>query len=116
MNNFEHRVLRIERINTAVQRCAIIVGVLDLHRDKKTQARIGEIPGIRISLVTQDAAHKEFCWTVPLNRPSRFLEQIRTQGFLRIEATAVQRCAWRALNLHRDKKTQARTRETWTIP
>ena len=29
----------------------------------------------------------------PLYIPSRFLEQIRTQGFLRIESTAVQRCA-----------------------
>ena len=46
-----------------------------------------------ISLVIQDAAHKGFCWTFPLNRPSRFLEQFRTQGFLRIEFTAVQRCA-----------------------
>ena len=30
MNNFEHRVLRIEPINT------VLVGVLDLHRDKKS--------------------------------------------------------------------------------
>ena len=53
MNNFEHRVLRIERINTAVQRCA--------------------------------SRSTEFA--------SRFLEQFRIQGSLRIEATAVQRRA-----------------------
>ena len=29
----------------------------------------------------------------PLYRPSRSLEQFRTQGFLRIESTAVQMCA-----------------------
>ena len=55
MGNFEHRVLRIERINTAVQRCSI------------------------------NSRSTEFV--------SRFLEQFRTQGFLRIESTAVQRCA-----------------------
>ena len=53
MNNFEHRVLRIERINTSVQRCA--------------------------------SRSAEFA--------SRFLEQFRTQGFVRIESIAVQRCA-----------------------
>ena len=46
-----------------------------------------------ISFVTQDDAHKGFCWTFPLYRPSHSLEQFRTQGFLRIESTAVQRCA-----------------------
>ena len=46
-----------------------------------------------ISLVTQDAAHKGFCCTFPLYRPSRSLEQFRTQAFLRIESTAVQMCA-----------------------
>ena len=67
MNNFEHRVLRIERINTA---------------------------GRSTEFASQDAAHKGFCWTFPLYRPSRFLEQFRTQGFLSIESTtAVQRCA-----------------------
>ena len=49
MNNFEHRVLRIEPINNAVQRCA--------------------------------------SRTFPLYRPSRFLDQFRTQGSLRIEST-----------------------------
>ena len=46
-----------------------------------------------ISLVTQDATHKGFCWTFPLYRPSRSLKQFRTLGFLRIESTVVQRCA-----------------------
>ena len=55
MNNFEHRVLRIEPVNTAVQMCAS-----------------------RAS---------------PLYRSSRSLEQFWTQGFLRIESTAAQRCA-----------------------
>ena len=31
MNNFEHRVLRIEPINTAVQYKGVLVGVLNLH-------------------------------------------------------------------------------------
>ena len=43
--------------------------------------------------MTQDAAHKGFYWTFPLYRLLRSLEQFRTQGFLRIESTAVQRCA-----------------------
>ena len=43
--------------------------------------------------MTQDAAHKGFCWTFPLYRPSRSLEQFQTRGFLRIEFTAVRRCA-----------------------
>ena len=30
--------------------------------------------------MTQDAAHKGFCWTFPLYRPSRSLEHFRTQG------------------------------------
>ena len=46
-----------------------------------------------MSLVTQDAAHKGFCWTFPLNRPLRFVEQFQAQGFLGIESTPVQRCA-----------------------
>ena len=71
MNNFEHRVLCIERINTVVQRCA----------SRSTEFAL------------QDAAHKGFCWTFPLYRSLRFPEQFRTQGFLRIESTAVQRCA-----------------------
>ena len=40
--------------------------------------------------MTQDAVHKEFCWTFPFYRPSRSLEQFRTQG---LESTAGQRCA-----------------------
>ena len=84
MNNCEHRVLRIEPINTAVQRCA--------SRSTEFASRykiVGDNRGeMGISLVTQDAAHKEFCWTFPLYRPSRSLE-----GFLRIESTAARRCA-----------------------
>ena len=48
---------------------------------------------MEISLVTQDAAHKWFCWIFPSYRPSRSLERFRTEGFLRTESTAVQRCA-----------------------
>ena len=32
--------------------------------------------------MTQDAAHKGFCWIFPLYRPSRSLEQFRTRGLL----------------------------------
>ena len=52
MNNFEHRVLRIRPINTAVQICAVLVGVLlykgvlvralNLHGDQKSLARTEE--------------------------------------------------------------------------
>ena len=49
MNNFEHTVLHIERINTDVQRCAI--------NSRSTE------------FASQDAAHKGFCWTFPLYRP-----------------------------------------------
>ena len=45
------------------------------------------------SLDTLDSTHKGFCWTFPLYRPLRSLKQFRTQDFLRIESTAVQRCA-----------------------
>ena len=40
--------------------------------------------------MTQDAAHKKFCRTFPLYRPSRSLDQFRTQG---LESTAGQKCA-----------------------
>ena len=43
---------------------------------------------------TEDAAYKGFSWTFPLYGPSRsHHEQFRTQGFLRIESTAVRRGA-----------------------
>ena len=60
--------------------------------------------------MTQDAAHnKGFCWTFPLYRPSRSLEQFRTQS---LESTAVQSGVLvRALNLHRDKKKRWREPE-----
>ena len=48
MNNFEHRVLRIEPINTAVQRCAVSISnkgtyllVLDALDDKTSLAYHG---------------------------------------------------------------------------
>ena len=40
MNNLEHRVLRIEPINTAVQRC-VLARVLNLHRDKNRRREPG---------------------------------------------------------------------------
>ena len=40
MNHFEHRVLRIEPINTAVR--GVLVRALNLHRDRKSLARTGE--------------------------------------------------------------------------
>ena len=76
-NNFEHRVLRAYSLG-------VLVGVLNLHRDEKSLARTGE---------RCEAAHKGFCWTFPLYKPSRSLQQFRTQDFLRIGSTAVQRCA-----------------------
>ena len=91
MNNFEHRVLRIERINTAVQRCA-------------SNSRSTEV-------ASQDATHKGYCWAFPLYRPSRFLEQIRTQVFLRIESTAVQRCARKSTEFASGSKVVDENRE-----
>ena len=41
LNNFEHRVLRIEPINTLLYKGVLVV-VLNLHRDKKSYARTGE--------------------------------------------------------------------------
>ena len=67
--------------------------------------------------MTQDAGHKGFCWTFPLYRPSRSLEQFRTQGFLPIESTAVQRCARKSTEFASGlKKTLAKTGERWKIP
>ena len=82
----------------------MLVRVLNLHRDKKNVGENRRETGI--SLVTQDAAHKGFCWTFPLYRPSRSLEQFRTQG---LESTAVQSGVLvRALNFHRDEKKRWR--------
>ena len=36
MNNFEHRVLRIKPINLILLYKDVLVGVLNLHRDKKS--------------------------------------------------------------------------------
>ena len=62
--------------------------------------------------MTQDAAHEEFCWTFPLYRPSRSLEQFRTQG---LESTAGQRCARKSIGLHRDQISLTRTGERWKV-
>ena len=76
--------------------------VLNLPGDKKRKREPGETG---ISLVTQDAAHQGFCWTFPLYRPSRSLEQFRTQSFLLYKSVLV-----RALNFHRDKKNVGENR------
>ena len=57
--------------------------------------------------VTQDAAHKEFCRTFPLYRPSRSLEQFRTQG---LESTAGQRCARKSTEFASGSKTVGENR------
>ena len=64
-----------------------------------------------MSLVTQDAAHKGFCWTFPLYRPSRSLEQFHTQGFLPMGSTAVQRCARKSTEFASGQKK--RWQEPW---
>ena len=69
-----------------------------------------------ISLVKQDAAHKGFCWTVPLYRPLRSLEQFRTQGFLRIESTAVQRCARKSTEFASGSNIVGESQRRWNIP
>ena len=40
MNNFKHRVLRIEPNNTSVQKCALTVGVLNLHLEGFSAHRV----------------------------------------------------------------------------
>ena len=69
-----------------------------------------------ISLVKQDAAHKGFCWTLPLYRPLRSLEQFQTQGFLRIESTAVQRCARKSTEFAAGSNIVGESRGRWNIP
>ena len=67
MKNFEHRVLRIEPI--LLYKGVQIIRVLNLHRDKKI---VGENLGeMGRSIMTQDAAHKGFCCTIPLYIVSR---------------------------------------------
>ena len=69
--------------------------------------------------MTQDAAHKGFCWAFPLYGLSRSLliEQFRTQDFLPIESTAIQRCACKSIEFASGlKKTLAITGERWKIP
>ena len=86
MNNFEHRVLRIEPINTAVQRCAsrstavqrcarksteliwgskgVLVRALNLHGDQKSLARTEErwkVPQSHRALPTEGSAEHSRC-------------------------------------------------------
>ena len=60
--------------------------------------------------MTQYAAHKGFCWTFPLYRPLRSFEQFRTPGFLRIESTAVQKCARKSTEFASGSKTVGENR------
>ena len=62
-------------------------------RSRREPAKMGS------SLVVKYSTHRGFCWTFPLYRPSRPLEQFRTQGFLRIQSTAVQTCAGKSTEL-----------------
>ena len=55
MNNFEHRVLRIEPIITAVQRCASRSTVLNLHRDKNRRRE----PGRDVKILSDRMLHIE---------------------------------------------------------
>ena len=64
----------------------------------------------------QDAAHKGFCWTFPLYRPLRSLEQFQTQDFLRIESTAVQRCARKSTEFASGSNIVGESRRRWNIP
>ena len=59
---------------------------------KREPGRDVKILGDRMLHIKGSAGHSS-CWTFQLYRPSRSLAQFRTQGFLRIESTAVQRCA-----------------------
>ena len=97
VNNFEHRVLRIERINTAVQRCAI---------SRSTE------------FASQDAAHKGFCWTFPFCvNLHAFLNNFEHKVFSAYSLLMMYKGVLvRALNLHRDQKSLTRTGETWKIP
>ena len=91
MNNFEYRVLRIEPINTAVQRCASRSSAVQRYARKSTEFAwgskiIGENQGeMKNSSVTQGSANGGICCTFPfyicVDRPSRsHHEQFRTQG------------------------------------
>ena len=69
-----------------------------------------------ISSVKQVAAHKGFCCTFLLYRPLRSLEQFRTQGFLRIESTAVKRCARKSTEFASGSNIVGESRGRWNIP
>ena len=62
LRKLNHRVLRIEPNINTVQKCAS--RILNLHLDKKSYARTGA--RCEDSL-WQNAAHKRFCWTFPLD-------------------------------------------------
>ena len=87
--NFELLICRVHQLGLECIKKSALYGAGFARR----QINVGENRGeIAVSLMTQNAAHKGFCWTFPLYRPLRSLEQFRTQGFLRIEST-IQRCA-----------------------
>ena len=82
LNNFEHSFfLRIESTAAAVQR-GVLVRVMNLHRDQKSLARIGErwkIPKSHRILRIEGSAEHSHCTCV--YRPSRSShEQFRTKG------------------------------------
>ena len=53
MNNFEHRVLRIKPINLILLCKDVLVGVLNLHRDKNRRRE----PGRDVKILTDRMLH-----------------------------------------------------------
>ena len=79
-----------------------------MHRDKNRRRE----PGRDVKILSDRMLRIEGCWTFPLYRPSRALEQFRTQGFLRIESTAaVQRCARKSTEYASGSKMVGENRE-----
>ena len=122
MNNFEHKVFSIEPLLLYIgastwagvykKQCTVRCWICPaIKKRRREPGRDG------ISLVKQDAAHKGFCWTFPLYRPLRSLEQFRTQGFLHIESTtAVQRCARKSTEFASGSNIVGESRGRWHIP
>ena len=54
MNNFEHSVLRIEPINFILLYKDVLVGVLNLHRDKKSYT---QEPGRDVKILCDRMLH-----------------------------------------------------------
>ena len=77
--------------------CTVGCGICPAIKNVGENRGDTEVSLVAQDVVAQDAAHKEFCCTFPLYRPSRSLEQFRTQG-LKV-------CSHIVLNLHRDKNT-----------